>query len=38
MKFPFEKDDIIWLGENSEIKLRADKVIGWEINEYEQEI
>jgi len=35
MEFPFDKNDIIWLGEDSGLKLRADKVIGWEIDECE---
>ena len=36
MDFPFNDDDIVWLGENSNLKLRADKIIGWDINEYEE--
>jgi len=35
MEFPFEKGDIIWLGEESDLKLLSDKVIGWDISEYE---
>ena len=38
LKFPFEKDEIIWLGEDNDLKLRADKVIGWEISEYGKEL
>ena len=37
VEFPFEKDDVIWLGEDSNLILRADKVVGWEIDKYESE-
>lgn len=36
--FPFKQGDVIWLGEDSDLRLLADKVIGWDINEYEQQI
>lgn len=35
MKFPFEKGDVIWLGEDSNLKILADRIIGWDISEYE---
>ena len=34
MEFPFEKGDFIWLGEDNDMKILADRVIGWSINEY----
>jgi hypothetical protein len=34
MEFPFEKGDVIWLGENTDIKILADRIIGWDINKY----
>ena len=33
--FSFKKGDYIWLGEDSNLKLLVDRVIGWDINEYE---
>lgn len=36
MEFPYEKGDVIWFGEDSNLKLLADRVIGWDINEYEE--
>ena len=30
--WPYNKGDIIWLGEGDNIFLRADKVIGWQID------
>lgn len=37
MEFPFEKGDIIWLGEESEVRILADRIIGWNIDEYERD-
>ena len=37
MEFPFEKGEVIWLGEDKDMKILADRIIGWNINEYEQE-
>ena len=34
--FPFEQDEIIWLGEESNIFLRANKVVGWNIEQDEE--
>lgn len=34
-KWPFEKGGIIWLGEDKDVKILADRVIGWDINEYQ---
>ena len=35
MKFPFKKEDVVWLGEDENVKILADRIIGWDINEYE---
>ena len=37
-EFPYEKGDTIWLGGNDDVKILVDRIIGWSINEYEQEI
>lgn len=31
MEWPFEKGDVIWLGEESDLRILADRVIGWDI-------
>lgn len=33
--FSWEKGGIIWLGERSNLTILVDKVIGWEINQFE---
>lgn len=38
MEFPWIKGDVIWLGEDVDMKILADRIIGWDINEYEQEV
>lgn len=35
MIFSFKTGGCIWLGEDSSLKLIVDRVIGWDINEYE---
>jgi len=37
-EFPFKKGDVIWLGEENDVKILVDRIIGWQIDEYEQEI
>jgi len=34
-EFPWEKGDSIWLGEEADYYILADRVIGWSIREYE---
>lgn len=34
--FPFEKGEVIWLGEGSNLKLLSDRIIGWDMYEYEK--
>ena len=35
IKFPFEKGEIVWLGEDNNLKILADRIVGWDIDEYE---
>jgi hypothetical protein len=35
-EFPFVKGDVIWLGEEENVKILADRIVGWDINEYER--
>lgn len=37
-EFPFEKGDKVWLGEDNNCFILVDRIIGWQIEEYEQEI
>ena len=37
-EFPFEKGKSIWLGEDKNVNLLVDRIIGWQISEYEKEI
>jgi hypothetical protein len=37
MQFPFEKGEVIWLGEKSNFYILADRIVGWDINEYKLE-
>jgi hypothetical protein len=34
-KFSWEREDTIWLGEDSELRVLANKVIGYYISEYD---
>lgn len=34
-EFPWEKGDNIWLGVNKDVIILADRIIGWDISEYE---
>ena len=34
-EFPFEKEEIVWLGEDNNLKILADRIVGWDIDEYE---
>jgi len=38
MEFPWGKGDIIYLGESSNLKILAEKIVGWEIDEIEREV
>lgn len=33
MEFPWVKGDVIWLGENENVKILADRILGWDIYE-----
>ena len=35
LKIPFEKGEIVWLGEDNNLKILADRIVGWDIDEYE---
>ena len=34
VEFPFEKGETVWLGEDSDLKILADRIVGWDIAEY----
>ena len=34
-RFPWEKDNSIWLGSSMDLQLLASRIIGWDIEEYE---
>jgi len=35
LKIPFEKGEIVWLGEDNNLKILADRIVGWDIDEDE---